>query len=163
MADIAISYSHLDELFAGHVRQAFTRLGVTVWMDEAEQGTGGAEGIALPWGQAHWDVITTEFAAADVVVVIDTPNWRASKYCQDEYRFLLEWGMAVEFINAPTSALEAHALDAEAGPSPAPTPGSSNRCDREGRRPRVGWNAFSDAPRNAMRGWSWGAPRRHPG
>lgn len=102
MADVAISYSHLDAELAGRVRQEFISNGSAVWMDEAGDYSGGAEDITLPWGQAHWDVITTEFAAANVVVVVDTARWRASRYCQDEYQFLTTWGKWVEFIDATT-------------------------------------------------------------
>jgi hypothetical protein len=105
VADFGISYSHKDGGIAARVRQELQRGGASVWMDEAGDGTGGAEDIALPWGQDHWNVITTEFAAADVVVIVDTPNWRASPYCRDEYRFLLDWGKAVDFIPAPAGDL----------------------------------------------------------
>lgn len=74
-------------------------------MDETgANAESGAEAITLPSGQSHWEVITDEFAAADVVVVLDTPNWRESPYCQDEYRFVGHWGKWVEFIDGTQSA-----------------------------------------------------------
>jgi len=106
MADVGISYSHRDDAAAARVRQAFTSRGVSVWMDESGTDADlGAAGITLPWGQSHWEVITNEFAAADVIVVIDTSNWRESTYCQDEYKFVRHWGKWIEFID-PTEDSE---------------------------------------------------------
>ena len=115
MADIGMSYSHLDSALAQRVRSAFVAVGPSVWMDEISDGSGGveaAEDIALPWGQAHWDVITSEFAAANVVVILDTPRWRASRYCQDEYQFLLQWGKWLEFIDATFGDIDQQHLEA---------------------------------------------------
>lgn len=92
MADIAISYSHKDTKQAEELRRVALARGFTVWMDEAESDREGIESIAIPWGQSHWDVIAHEFIRATVVIVIDTPNWRDSAYCQREYAFLEEWG-----------------------------------------------------------------------
>lgn len=98
MANIAISYSHRDDALAARIRSAFLAHGLTVWMDEVEGDSVAAENISLPWGQAHWDIITAEFASADVIVVADTPNWRASRYCQDEYGYVRHYGKWVEFL-----------------------------------------------------------------
>ncbi|OMC39028.1 hypothetical protein A5740_03030 [Mycobacterium sp. GA-1841] len=100
MADIGISYAHVDASLAIGVRRAFVECGYSVWMDEAGEAAESAESIGLPWGQAHWDVITSEFAAANVIVVIDTAAWRQSRYCQDEYLFVRDWGKWVEFIDS---------------------------------------------------------------
>lgn len=100
MAEIGISYAHVDAPAAIAVRRALVGHGLSVWMDEADEASDNAESIGLPWGQAHWDVITAEFAAANVIVVIDTPAWRQSRYCQDEYAFVHDWGKWVEFLDA---------------------------------------------------------------
>lgn len=92
MADIAISYSHRDTVLAHQVREAVVARGLTVWIDESPEKRSEADAINIPPGQKHWEVISSEFAGADVVLVIDTPNWLASPYCQDELRFLEEWG-----------------------------------------------------------------------
>ncbi|MFF0492538.1 TIR domain-containing protein [Nocardia sp. NPDC004068] len=92
MADVAISYSHADASAAAEVRSAVEAQGLSIWMDESGAALAAVETIHLPSGQKHWDVITSEFAGADVVLMVDTPNWRESPYCQDEYRFLRQWG-----------------------------------------------------------------------
>ncbi|MGA5541367.1 toll/interleukin-1 receptor domain-containing protein [Mycobacterium sp. NPDC051198] len=100
MADIGISYAHVDAALAIGIRRAFVERGFSVWMDEAGESSEDAESIGLPWGQAHWDVITAEFAAANVIVVVDTPAWRQSRYCQNEYAYVRDWGKWVEFIDS---------------------------------------------------------------
>lgn len=98
MADIGISYAHVDAPAAMAVRRSFLDRGLSIWMDEADEPAEQAEAIGLPWGQAHWDVITAEFSSADVIVVVDTPAWRRSGYCQAEYEFVRAWGKWVEFV-----------------------------------------------------------------
>lgn len=97
MADIAISYSHRNPELAANLRREILARGLTVWMDEPDATDLNIEGIAIPWGQAHRDVIQDEFARADLVIVVDTPGWRESEYCQFEYSFLQEWGKWIAF------------------------------------------------------------------
>lgn len=113
MAELSISYSHQDELLAARVRKLLNARGRSVWIDESGDYSATGEGVNLPWGQAHWEVITREFAAAQTVVVLDTPNWRQSPYCADEYRFLQEWGKRVEFINLTTQPVTDEYLSAQ--------------------------------------------------
>ncbi|MEV4241271.1 toll/interleukin-1 receptor domain-containing protein [Nocardia sp. NPDC049737] len=98
MADVAISYAHADAQITARVRAAIEAHRLSVWIDESGEDTSAAESINLPPGQKHWDVITSEFVGADVVLVIDTVNWRQSEYCQDEYRFLRDWGKWVVHV-----------------------------------------------------------------
>lgn len=102
MADIAISYAHADADAAYAVYHELEANGYSVWMDDPADKARGAAAIGLPVGQDHWEVISTEFAAADLVIVIDTPRWRGSEYCQREHEFLRKWGKWVEF-HAPGS------------------------------------------------------------
>jgi hypothetical protein len=97
VADIAISYSHTDASPAYAAYRELEAIGYTVWIDDPADKERGTAAIGLPVGQDHWRVISTEFAAADLIIVIDTPGWHASKYCQDEYTFLRDWGKWVEF------------------------------------------------------------------
>jgi hypothetical protein len=98
VADVGISYAHADARLAIAVRKALADRGFSVWMDESDEPFDQAESIGLPWGQSHWEVITNEFASANVILVIDTPAWRRSEYCQAEYEFVREWGKWVEFV-----------------------------------------------------------------
>ena len=107
MADIGISYAHADALMAIGVRRAFVERGFSVWMDEVGEVSDTVESIGLPVGQAHWDVITAEFAAANLLIVVNTANWRNSRYCQDEYAFVRDWGKWVEFIDVDRGLDEA--------------------------------------------------------
>ncbi|MFD6223718.1 TIR domain-containing protein [Nocardia asteroides] len=95
MADVAISYAHADTAFAERVQAAVEADGLTVWRDES---------VNLPPGQRHWEVIAAEFAGADVVLVIDTPQWHASGYCRQEYDFLRERGKWVVHVDPADAA-----------------------------------------------------------
>ena len=75
MADIAISYSHMNTDLAESLRRRAIERGFSVWMDNADGNHDGMESIAIPWGQSHWDVISQEFIRASVVIAIDTPQW----------------------------------------------------------------------------------------
>ncbi|MFD6451161.1 TIR domain-containing protein [Nocardia sp. NPDC056541] len=103
MADIAISYSHLDTELAYEVRNELLAAGHTVWIDETGDFGADADGIAVPFGADHWQVIEAEFAAADLVVVIDTARWWASPNCAREYDTLTSWGKWVEFHQPGTT------------------------------------------------------------
>lgn len=96
MPDIAISYSHLDRDLALVIRRSFINEGFSTWMDDAGEDNQRVDAVGIPVGQEHWDVITTEFAAASVIVVVGTPNWDSSPYCRKEYDFCLEYGKWVE-------------------------------------------------------------------
>ena len=106
MADVGISYSHNTAELAAQVRREFIARGCTVWMDESDEEHDDAEDIGLPWGQAHWQVITDEFAGAGVVVVINDEHWQQSTYCRAELDFVNSWGKWVEFIDAPGSVVD---------------------------------------------------------
>ena len=103
MADIAISYSHMNTDLAESLRRRAIERGFSVWMDNADGNHDGMESIAIPWGQSHWDVISQEFIRASVVIAIDTPQWRESEYCRSELAFLEEWGKWVALL--PTGQL----------------------------------------------------------
>lgn len=97
MADVAISYAHSANTEAVALRNHLLSSGITVWMDEpSEQNT---VEIGIPVGQAHWEVIEREFAAALHVAVVDTPDWRQRDYCQREYRRCRELGKPINFID----------------------------------------------------------------
>lgn len=96
MAEIAISYSRLDDETAHAVRDELVRAGYAVWIDETRKYDDTAS-LNIPLGQQHWAIICREFAAAHLTLVIDTPNWHESRYCQKEHEFLLTWGKWVEF------------------------------------------------------------------
>ena len=96
MADLAISYAHFDKAEALALRDALAAQGVSVWMDTPRDED--AAGAGIPVGQAHWEVIEREFAAALVIVVLDTPKWRLRDYCQKEYRRCRELGKPLVFV-----------------------------------------------------------------
>lgn len=100
MADVAISYSHRDRELAFEVRRLFISEGFSTWMDDAGEDNQEVDAVGIPVGQEHWDVITTEFAAANVVVVVGTPNWDNSEYCRKEYDFCLGHGKWVERLES---------------------------------------------------------------
>ncbi|MGW4371603.1 TIR domain-containing protein [Nocardia takedensis] len=111
MADIAISYSHADRETAEAVREELRTAGYSVWMDETGEYSRTAEAVNLPVGQQHWEVIQSEFAAADLVIVLDTPRWRASPYCRKEFEFLLQWGKWTAFHVPGSGPVVAHATE----------------------------------------------------
>jgi hypothetical protein len=100
MADVAISYSHLDRELALEVRRTFINEGFSTWMDDAGEDNQEVDAVGIPVGQEHWSVITTEFAAANVVVVVGTPNWDNSEYCRKEYEFCVGHGKWVERLQS---------------------------------------------------------------
>lgn len=104
MADVAISYSRIQQNDALAVRAALKDKGLTVWIDDA--GTvQRLEDVGIPPGQELRTVIYEEFRNADLVCILDTPDWHASKWCQDEYRYCRRLGKRLERVGGvPTDA-----------------------------------------------------------
>ena len=112
MAEVGISYAHRDAPDALRLHQVVRAGGLTAWMDDpADEAEDGPVGI--PVGGAHWDVIEREFADAEVIVVLDTPAWHASEYCQREYRRCRQLGKWIVF--ATPDRAEAAVADIESG------------------------------------------------
>lgn len=111
MADIAISYSHRQWNEALAVRAALEARGLTVWIDDAgaEQDL---EDVGIPVGQEHWTVISTEFRDADLVCIIDTSDWVASAYCQQEYEYCRRLGKRLDRVDAVPTESQLDALAA---------------------------------------------------
>lgn len=95
MAEIAISYAHVDTPIALELRSLLVSAGRRVWMDDARDDD--AQSVGIPVGGAHWDVIEREFADAEVILVVDTQSWRESEYCQQEFHRCRELGKWILF------------------------------------------------------------------
>jgi hypothetical protein len=109
VADVAISYSHLETPLALALRLACRRAGLTVWMDLPETGVDAASERGIPVGRDFWGVIDPEFARASVILAIDTPAWRASADCQTENSLCKKLGKWI--VNANVASVEGLAHD----------------------------------------------------
>lgn len=98
MADVGISYSHHDTAIALALRQACIDAGLSVWMDDPGVESTGSD-LGIPIGREHWEVIEREFAGASVILVIDSPQWRASEYCRREHKRCEEIGKWIAFVD----------------------------------------------------------------
>lgn len=143
MADVAISYSHLDRELALEVRRSFINEGFSTWMDDAGEDTQEVDAVGIPVGQEHWNVITTEFAAASVVVVVGTPNWDNSEYCRKEYDFCLSHGKWVERLERTDVSEVADRLRKREGYVAAHARTVSRALSAEGHTPVSLWERIS--------------------
>ncbi|MBO0985220.1 toll/interleukin-1 receptor domain-containing protein [Rathayibacter sp. SD072] len=105
MADVAISYAHIDGAVAADVRDQLRTAGYSVWMDDP--GEEAVDAVGIPIGSSHWIVIRAEFAAATQILVLDSQNWRASEYCSREYTLCLELGKPTHFVSTEDASSKA--------------------------------------------------------
>lgn len=77
MSDVFISYSRLDDSFAGQLREAMVAQQQTVWIDWA----------SIPASQAWWEEIKRGIEGSNNFVVILSPNSMASPMCQMEIEY----------------------------------------------------------------------------
>ena len=103
MYKVFLSYGHADSVSATRVFTALTALGQTVWMDEASRNDAEEPGdfVGIPAGQRHREVIEQAIGESAAFVVLDSPAWRESTYCQDELRMARTSGKRVAVFVDP--------------------------------------------------------------
>ncbi|MEU5931072.1 toll/interleukin-1 receptor domain-containing protein [Micromonospora sp. NPDC047187] len=76
MHHVFISYSRADLAVVDHIAGGLERAGIRMWIDRRDIP------VSVPW----WAEVTTGIGAADLFVICDSANWRASQACLLESR-----------------------------------------------------------------------------
>eukprot|EP00300_Choanocystis_sp_HF-7_P006445 c14711_g1_i2.p1 GENE.c14711_g1_i2~~c14711_g1_i2.p1 ORF type:complete len:1176 (+),score=297.74 c14711_g1_i2:420-3530(+) len=87
--DVFISYSHKDMAFAKRLVQELSKE-VTIWIDEK-----------IDPGAVWKDEISHALSNCRVCLVIFTPTWAASNWCQGEYKFIQSVQKEMFFVVPP--------------------------------------------------------------
>lgn len=122
MSDVAISYSSSQRRVALRVAQHLRAAGRTIWLDDASEVDDTLAAVGVPVGQPHWDVIAAAIDDALVLLVLDSPAWRASGYCRREYAHARARGKPIVVVptgepppspdpDAPVATWEVRGLD----------------------------------------------------
>jgi hypothetical protein len=95
--DAVISYAVLEAPRADRLEAALRQAGLSVWLDRLTRHL-SEEAPAqpvLPPGSEHWKVISNAIDSAATLIVLDSPAWRVSSYCQQELEHALQRGKRV--------------------------------------------------------------------
>lgn len=114
MADFMISYSSSDRAIASGIIGFLREHGKTLWLDEAPDRSND-ELVGVPGGQEHWRTIETAIDEAGAFLVLETPAWHASAYCNRELEHARTVGKRV-VVAVPGSAESQVTDTAAAGP-----------------------------------------------
>jgi hypothetical protein len=98
MTDVAISYASSRRLEALDVATRLRAAGRSVWMDDQSEADTSLSSIGVPVGLPHWSVISKAIDDAIVLLVLDSPEWRASSYCWDEHAHAMERGKRIAVV-----------------------------------------------------------------
>lgn len=106
MQDFFISYSSSERSRALVVATALHRLGRTVWIDDGATTDDGVDQFTgIPVGQSHWALIQTAIDQSYTFLVLDSPSFRASAYCQQELAHAHAAGKRVAVTVLPRAPL----------------------------------------------------------
>ena len=103
--DALISYSAREAPRAERLVSALHEAKLSVWFDKLKrqvEGMGPHESL-LPPGSDHWKAIARAIDSSAVLLVLDSPLWRASEYCQQELAHALARGKRVVALGSPES------------------------------------------------------------
>jgi WD40 repeat protein len=84
--DVAISYAKEETVRLEKTKDALEREGLSVWTDRGllRLGEGEQAERLVPAGVEHWEAISSAIDHAATFIFLDSPHWRASKYCRNE-------------------------------------------------------------------------------
>lgn len=102
MNHVFISYSRKDEAAVTRITSALKEKGYPIWQDIS----GPASGI--PFSTKWFDIIEEAVYSASGAVIFDSPNWRQSDPCQQEYRLMQKTGVSEHLTVISVADIDEH-------------------------------------------------------